>query len=73
MVTGLKQDLGDAADQVGRAADYYKGSGDHAKGAKFQEWVDYAKETLAGRVAKSAAGAAGVGGVYSVWKWLTGK
>ena len=68
MVTGLKQDLGDAADQVGRAADYYKGLGDHAKGAKFQEWVDYAKETLAGR-----GGAAGVGGVYSVWKWLTGK
>ena len=73
MVTGLKQDLGDAADQVGRAADYYKGLGDHAKGAKFQEWVDYAKDTLSGPIAKGVAGAAGAGGVYSVWKRLTGK
>lgn len=44
MVSGLKSDIGNAADQVGRASDYYKGLGDYAKAMKFQDWYDTAKK-----------------------------
>lgn len=73
MVVGLKQDIGSAADTVGRAADYYQGLGDYARAAKLQDWYNYAKDTVPGPLIKGVAGAAGAGGVYSVWKWLTGK
>jgi hypothetical protein len=73
MVAGLKQDIGDAADTVGRAADYYKGLKDYKTASNLQSWYDYAKDTLPGPLVKGAAGAAGAGGVYGLWKWLTGK
>lgn len=69
MVAGLKTDIGNSADQVGRAADYYKGMGDYAKGAKYQDWYD----TVKGAAIKGAAGAAGVSVGYRLWKELTGK
>jgi len=60
MVVGLKQDIGDAADTVGRAADYYNGMKDYARGAKLQEWYDLAKK-YAIRGAITGAGAVGAG------------
>lgn len=60
MVVGLKQDIGDAADQVGQAANYYKGMGDYAKAAKLQDWYDLAQK-YAIRGGLAAAGMAGVG------------
>lgn len=60
LVVGLKEDLGNAADTVGKAADYYQGLGDYAKGAKLQNWYDLAQK-YAIRGGLAAAGAAGVG------------
>jgi hypothetical protein len=57
MVVGLKQDIGNAADQVGHAADYYKGLGDYAKAARLGEWYDAAKKYAV----PAALGAAGLG------------
>ena len=77
MVSGLKTDLGNAADQVGRAADYYKGMGDYASASKYQGWYDTVKDSLAGPLVKGAAygigGAAAGGTAYKLWQWLTGK
>jgi hypothetical protein len=67
LVVGLKQDIGDAADTVGRAADYFQGMGDYAKGAKLQQWVDSAKNYAT----KTAIGAAGASGLYGLYKELT--
>jgi hypothetical protein len=64
MVAGLKQDIGNAADQVGKAADYYKGMGDYAKGAKLQEWYDLAKKYAHSR-GNTGAGAVGAGAAAS--------
>lgn len=60
MVVGLKQDIGNAADQVGRASDYYKGMGDYATAAKYQGWLDAAKKFLGNEAVKATA--AGIGG-----------
>jgi hypothetical protein len=46
MVVGLKQDIGNAADQVGKAADYYQGLSDYARASKLQGWYDAAKDVL---------------------------
>jgi hypothetical protein len=73
MVVGLKQDIGNAADQVGKAADYYAAMKDYRTASNLQDWYTYAKDTLAGPVAKGVAASAGAGGVYSLWRWLTGK
>ena len=77
LVVGLKSDIGDAAETVGRGADYYQGLGDYARAAKYQDWYDSAKDALAGPVVKGAAygiGGAAAGGVaYKVWQFLTGK
>jgi hypothetical protein len=40
MVGGLKQDIGEAAGQVGRAADYYKAMGDYARAARMSDWLE---------------------------------
>lgn len=60
MTAGLKTDIGDAADQVGRAADYYKAMGDYAKAAKLQEWYALAKK-YAIRAGLAAAGGGAIG------------
>lgn len=77
MVVGLKQDIGDAADTVGRAQDYYQGIGDYAQASKYQDWLDDAKDFVAKQAIPAAAkgvGAAGAGGAaYGLWKYLTGK
>lgn len=74
LVVGLKQDLGDAAAQVGKAADYYQGLGDYATAAKHQEWIDQAKSFLANETAKGifkgiGAGAGGALG-YGIYREL---
>jgi hypothetical protein len=66
MVVGLKQDIGDAADQVGHAAEYYNGLKDYAKGAKLQDWYDTAKEWGAKTAIGGALGAIGLKGVESL-------
>lgn len=48
MTSGLKTDLGNAAEQVGRAADYYKGLGDYAKAMRLQDWYEGAKAAAIG-------------------------
>lgn len=59
MVQGLKQDIGDAADQVGRAADYYKAMGDYHKAKKLSDWW----EKYGPIVKKTAVGSAVTGAV----------
>jgi hypothetical protein len=66
MVVGLKQDIGNAADQVGRAAEYYQGLGDYAKGAKLQGWYDTAKDWGTKTAIGGALGALGMKGVSSL-------
>lgn len=66
MVTGLKADIGNAAEQVGRAADYYKGMQDYATAAKHQEWYEAAKDWGI----KAGLGAAGLGGLGTLWQYI---
>ena len=63
MVSGLKQDIGAAADKVGRLADYNQAMGDYATAAKHQQWYETAKDW----VTKASLGAAGLGGVKTLW------
>lgn len=74
MVVGLKQDLGNAADTVGRAADYYQGMQDYATGAKYQKWYDTAKDFLTNQVVQGIGKGVGIGagtGVgYQLYKKL---
>lgn len=67
MVVGLKQDIGDAADTVGRAADYYKGMGDYAKAARWGDFLDSAKDFVANKVVPTALGG---GGIATAWHFL---
>ena len=71
MVVGLKADIGDAADQVGHAADYYKGLGDYAKASRLQEWYDNAGDVLKKYGIGAVAGALGVGGAAKMYQSLT--
>jgi hypothetical protein len=61
MVAGLKQDIGNAADEVGRAAEYYQGLGDYAKGKRLEGWYNFAKNALAKEGIKGVAKGLGVG------------
>lgn len=72
MVVGLKQDIGNAADQVGRASDYYQGLGDYARAARLSDWYNAAKnvltdETVRGLIRGVGLGAGGALG-YQVYK-----
>ena len=77
MVVGLKQDIGNAADTVGRAQDYYKGLGDYATASKYQDMLDSAKDFMVKQGVPAVAKGLGVGAggtaAYGLWKWLTGK
>ncbi len=73
LVGGLKTDLGNAADQVGRAADYYKGLGDYSNAAKLQDWYDTAKDVGTKAAFTSLGGAAAGGTAFKLWQWMTGK
>ncbi len=77
MVSGLKTDLGNAADQVGRAADYFKGLGDYSGASKYQGWYDAVKDSLAKEgvqyAVKGAGGVIGAGTAFKLWQWLTSK
>ena len=61
MVVGLKQDIGNAADQVGQAANYYQGLGNYALGKRLEGWYNFAKDALAREGVKAVAKGAGVG------------
>ena len=63
LVVGLKQDLGTAADTVGRAADYYQGMGDYAKASKYQQFLDDASDFAKKAAITGGLGAIGAGGV----------
>jgi hypothetical protein len=63
LTAGLRQDIGNSAETVGRAADYYKGLGDYAKAARLQDWYDTAKTyAVRGALAAAGGGAASAGG-----------
>lgn len=70
MVVGLKQDIGDAADTVGRASDYYQGMGDYAQASRLGEWYDAAKK-YALPAALGAAGLAGGQKLLSLYSNMT--
>lgn len=61
MVIGLKEDIGDAADQVGRAAEYYKGMKDYGTAMRLQGWYDFTKNLLTKEALSGIAKGAGVG------------
>lgn len=77
MLAGLKTDIGNAAGQVGHAADYYQGLGDYARASKYQGWYDAAKDFAAKEGVKAAVKGAGVGiggtAAYKLWQWFTEK
>lgn len=50
LVSGLKDDIGNTADQVGKAADYYQGMKDYAKAARLQDAYQAMKEAGIGAV-----------------------
>jgi hypothetical protein len=62
-VRGLKVDIGDSADQVGHAADYYRAMGNYAKAARMQETWQNLKQWAVPAAVKAAASAVGAGGV----------
>jgi hypothetical protein len=66
MVVGLKQDIGDAADTVGKAADYYQGMGEYAKASRLQDWYDLAKKYAI----NTGLGAVGAGGVATLLHYI---
>ncbi len=71
MVVGLAGFLGNAADQVGRAADYVKGMGDYATGAKYQGWLDTAKDLLLKKALPAAVGGgAGAEGINMLRQFM---
>jgi len=77
MVVGLKQDIGNAAETVGRAQDYYKGLQDYTTASKYQDFLDSAKDFMVKQgipaIAKGAGVTAGGGAAYGLWKLLTGE
>ena len=77
MVVGLKQDIGNAADTVGRASDYYQGLGDYATASKYQDMLNDAKDFMSKQViqgiAKGVGAGAGGTAAYGLWKWLKGQ
>ena len=77
LVAGLRQDIGDSADQVGHAADYYRAMGNYAKAARMQETWQNLKQWAVPAAVKGAATAAGAGTVgvtgYTLYRLITGK
>lgn len=67
MTVGLKQDIGTAAETVGRGADYYEAMGQYAKAARLKDWYEAAK--LEALKAAKIALPAGAGG-YAAKKML---
>ena len=66
-MVGLKQDIGNATETVGRATDYYQGLGDNST-------LDTAKDFLTKEGIKAVAkGAGGTIAGYGLWKWITRK
>ncbi len=66
LTAGLKQDIGDAADTVGHAADYYKAMGDYARAMKLQDWYELAKKyAIRGAVAAAGWGLVGAGARFA--------
>jgi hypothetical protein len=66
LAAGLKTDLGNAAETVSRAADYYKGMGDYAKAMKLQGWYDTAKKYLIRGALAAAGGGAASAGIHFI-------
>jgi hypothetical protein len=77
MLAGLKTDVGNAADQVGRGPDYYSAMKQYRQAAQLQDLKQGAKDVVIGPIVKGAAygiGGAAVGGTaYKLWQLLTGK
>jgi hypothetical protein len=77
MLAGLKTDVGNAADQVGRGADYYSAMNQYRQGAQLQDLKQGAKDAVVGPIVKGAAygigGTAAGGAAYKLWQWMTGK
>lgn len=75
LVVGLKEDLGNAADTVGKAADYYQGMGDFATASKYQGWLDSAKKWALDQAIPKVAGVLGAGAAgtaaYALYKKLS--
>lgn len=73
LVTNLKTDIGNAAGDVGRAADYYKAMGDFAKASRLQDaWATYKPWLIKTGIYATGAGV-GVKAGYSLYKLLTGE
>lgn len=66
MVMGLKTDVGNAAETVGRGADYYKAMGDWAKAERLQDFYNTAKAALSSTISKAAISGAGAGAAGAV-------
>lgn len=76
MLAGLKTDVGNAAAQVGRGADYNTAMSQYRRGAQLQDFKQAAKDAAIGPIIKGAAygigGTAAGGAAYKLWQWLTG-
>ncbi|HVW77979.1 MAG TPA: hypothetical protein VHB45_10230 [Alloacidobacterium sp.] len=69
LLDGLKADVGNATAQVGRGEDYINAMNQYRQASRINDAKDVAKDYAI----KTAAGAAGVGGAYKLWQYLTGK
>lgn len=61
MVNGFKTDIGNAADQVGRASDYYQAMGDYATAMRLKGWYQFARKV-------ATRGVLGSGVAYEAYK-----
>lgn len=71
MVRGLKQDIGDSADQVGRAADYYKAMGEYAKAKSLGDWYEKYGPIIKKSLAGGAAASVGASGAYRLYDLMS--
>jgi hypothetical protein len=69
-LANLKTDVGNAAGEVNRAAEYYKAMGDYASAARMEEWIKRAKKATPWVV--GALGVAGVGKAIHLGDLLAG-
>lgn len=76
MVSGLKQDIGDAAATVGEGEQYASGMGEYANAKKLEAMKQAAKDAILPNIVRGAAygvgGSAAGGAIYGLWKLLSG-
>ena len=73
MLVGFKQDIGNAAAQVGRSDDYYSAMNQFRQASRLNDAKQAVADKVVPPMVKGAAGALGAGSLYGLWRLLSGK